>query len=74
MFMAYIAVQNFLLLYRKSTLCKDKPFDLLGFRRQIGNVYRIKYLTQQRGAIHPPHKITLFKGRLNENSVPTAVQ
>ena len=57
---------------QNSTLYKDKPLDLLGFRREIVNVYRMKYSTEQRGKIRPPHEINLFKGRLNENRVPTS--
>ena len=49
MFMPDVAVQNSWLLYRKCTLYKDKPLDLLGFRREIVNVYRMKCSTQQRG-------------------------
>ena len=74
MFMPDVAVQNSWLLYRKSTLYKEKLLDLLGFRRKIVNVYRMKYSTQQRGNILPPHEITLFKGRSNESRVPTAVR
>ena len=74
MFMLDVAVQNSWPLYRKSTLYKDKPLDLLGFRREIVNVYRMKYSTQQTGTIRQPHEITLFKGRSNQNRVPTAVR
>ena len=59
---------------QKSTLYKDKPLDLLGLRREIVNVYRMKYSTEQRGKIRPPHEINLFKGRFNKNRVPTAVR
>ena len=72
MFMLDVAVQNSWLLYRNSTLYKEKILDLLGFRKEIVNVYRMKYSTQQRGNIRPPHEITLFNGRSNENHVPTA--
>ena len=74
MFMPDVSVQNSWLLYRKSTLYKVKPLDLLGFRREIVNIHRMKYSTKQRGTIRPPLEITLFKGRLNENRVPTAVR
>ena len=74
MFIPDVAVQNSLLLYRKSTLYKDKHLDLFGFRREIGNVNCMICSTQQRGTIHPPHKITLFKGKSNENHVPTVAQ
>ena len=74
MFIPDVAVQNSWLLYRKSTLYKDKPLDLLGFRKEIVNVYRMKCSTQQRGTIRPPHEITLCKGRSNENRVPAAVR
>ena len=62
------------LLYTKSTLYKDKPLDLFEFCREIGNVYCIKYSTQQRGTIRPPHKVTLFEGKSNKNHVPTVAQ
>ena len=55
-------------------LCKDKPLDLHRFWTEIVTVYRLKYSTQQRGTICPPQKITLFKGRSNENRVATAVR
>ena len=74
MFMADVAVQNSWLLYRKYTLHKDKPLDLLGFRREIFNVYCMKGSTQQRGTNRAPHEFTLFKGIPNENRVPTAVR
>ena len=70
MFMPDVGVQNSWLLYRKSTLYNDKPLDHLGFQREIVNVYRMKYSTQQ---IRPPHEITLYKERSNENRVLTAV-
>ena len=73
-FIPDVAVQNSWLLYRKSALYKDKPLDILRFQREIVNVYRMKYSTQQSGTIRPPHEITLFKGRSNENRVPTAVR
>ena len=74
MFVPDVAVQSSLLLYRKSNLYKDKLLDLFRFRREIGNIYCMICSAQQRGIIHPPHKITLFKGKSNENHVPTVAQ
>ena len=34
----------------------------------------MKYSTQQRGTIRPPHRVTLFKGKSNKNHVPTVAQ
>ena len=58
---------------KKSTLHEDKPLDVLGFQREIVNMYRMKYSTQQRPIIRSPHETTLFKRRSNQNYVPAAV-
>ena len=49
------------------------PLDVLGFKPEKINLYRIKYSTQHRGYIRPPAGITLFKGQSNEKHVPTEV-
>ena len=45
MFMLDAAVQKAWLPYKKLSNYYDKPLDLLEFRREIVNIYRLRYLT-----------------------------
>ena len=43
MFMPNAAMKNTWLLYRKSDGSNSRPLDLLGFKREIADIYRRKY-------------------------------
>ena len=74
MFMPDAAVQNAWLLYRSSSNPDNETMDLLSFRREIVNIYRMKYSSQQRSHIFSPTDITLFRGKSNDKRVPSKVR
>ena len=73
MLMPDAAVQNAWLLYQSSSSHDKEPMDLLGFHREIVNIYRIKYSLQQRSHIFSPVSVTLLKGKSTEEKVLSEV-
>ena len=55
----------------ENLLCTEVNLQVVSVFEEKQLMHRIKSSTQQRGT---PHEITLFKGRSNENRVPTAVR
>ena len=47
--------------------------DLLSFRREIVNIYQMKYSSRQRSHIFSPTDITLFRGKSVDKRVPSEV-
>lgn len=58
MFMLDAAVQKAWLPYKKLSNYYDKPLDLLGFRQEIVNIYRLRYLTHRDYIITPKDGLT----------------
>ena len=48
--------------------------DLLSFRREIVNIYRMNYSSRQRSHIFSPTDTTLFRGKSNDKKVPSEVR
>lgn len=72
MFMPDVAIQNAWLLYRNSAGHKNRSLDLLAFRREVVNVYRLKFSAEARNA--PGIGRPLTAGRQRKEKVPKAVR
>ena len=66
--------KNAWLLYRSSSNPDNEPMDLLSFRREIVNIYRMKNSSRQRTHIFSPTDVTLFRGRSNDKRVLSKVR
>ena len=60
MFFPDTAVQNAWLLYRSFSSHYNESMDLPSFRREIGNICRIKYSSQQRIHMLAPTNVAVF--------------